>query len=426
MFRSVRILRIVCFAGALGLGALSAQSPEATRKLVQKALAADDAAFPALAAELDQLPPLSKADAATWTEFVRKAIAKSAGPKLESAGVSYFYDAGDKKNRKGKYMVSGAGNKKGLVFGLHGGGVGSADCGPASSAFRGAVSAAGMIGIYPEAIEATEAAWGDDVTVKFMHDLLAAARRTWTFDPERIYVIGHSMGGYGAWTWGGRFSDRLAGVVSFAGSPTPIFQDGDRSKAVIAIQDGVLPNLRNVPIRVYHSVDDKQVPFPSVKFAVTELKRLAVEHPGDYALEYEEVPNRGHDFPAKGVGPSVEWITAKARIARPKRITWQAFYPRADASYWLWWEHPRQGQTLEATWKVENGVPVFRIEGDATTKEEVAVLLDDAMVDLDRPVKVLLRDQVVFDGTPKRSLSVLVKSARRRSDPGLLFTARAG
>ena len=417
---------VIWVAGALVAGVLQAQSPDATRKLVQKALAADDAAFPALAAELEQSPPLSKADAATWTEFVRKAMAKSAGPKLEGGGAAYLYEPGDKKKRRGKYIVSGLGNKKGLVFGLHGGGVGSADCGPAASAFRGAVAAAGMIGIYPEAIEATEAAWGDDVTVKFLLDLLAAARRTGVFDPERVYVVGHSMGGYGAWTWGGRFSDRLAGVVSFAGSPTPIFQDGDRSKAVIAIQDGILPNLRNVPIRVYHSVDDKQVPFPSVKFAVTELKRLAVEHPGDYALEYEEVPSRGHDFPAKGVGPSFDWITAKSRIARPKRVTWQAFYPRADSSYWLWWEHPRQGQTLEATWKVENGVPVFRIEGDATSKEEVAVLLDDAMVDLDRPVKVLLRDQVVFEGTPKRSLAVLVKSARRRVDPGLLFTARAG
>ena len=413
-------------AAIVCVGAMQAQTPEATRKLVQSALAADDASFPSLAAELDRLPPLSKADAATWTDFVRKSMAKSVGPKLESAGVSYLYDAGDKKIRRGKYMVSGAGNKKGLVFGLHGGGVGSADCGPASSAFRGAVSAAGMIGIYPEAVEATEAAWGDDITVKFMLDLLTAARRTWTFDSERVYVVGHSMGGYGAWTWGGRFSDRLAGVVSFAGSPTPIFQDGDRSKAVIAIQDGVLPNFRNVPIRVYHSVDDKQVPFPSVKFAVTELQRLAVENPGDYALEYEEVPNRGHAFPAKGVGPSFDWIVAKSRLARPKRVTWQAFYSKADSSYWLWWEHPRQGQTLDASWKVEGGVPVFRIEGDATSKEEVAILLDDAMVDLDRPVKVLLRDQVVFEGTPKRSLAVLVRSARRRQDPGLLFTARAG
>lgn len=409
-----------------GAACALAQGDDATKKLVRRALEADDAALPGVMAELEALPPLDKAGAAAWTAFVRKWIETSPGPKLEGKGISYLYDPEDKKKRKGKYVVANADAKKGLVFGLHGGGEGSADLGGAASSFRGAVSSLGMIGIFPEAVEATEAAWGDDVTVRFLLDLLAGARRTFKFDPERVYVVGHSMGGYGAWTWGGRFSDRLAGVVSFAGSPTPIFEGGDRSKPVIAIQDGVLPNLRNVPIWVYHSQDDKQVPWPSVKFATDEMKRLAVAHPGDYEMTYEEVANRGHAFPAKGPGPALDWIAKRARRGRPERVTYQAFYEREDARYWLLWRRPRQGATLEATRSVDAGVPTFRIEGDASDPADVAVLLDDSMADLDKPVRVRLGTKTVFDGAVKRTLAELVRSARRRMDPGLLFTARAG
>jgi pimeloyl-ACP methyl ester carboxylesterase len=402
--------------------ALAAQRPTADelKKLVRQALEADEAAWPVLREKLAALPALSKADAKTWTDFVRKWIRTSPGPKLEGKGQSYFYDPNDKDKRKGKYFVAGAGNKKGLVFGLHGGGEGQADAGPASSSFRGAIQAAGMVGIFPEAIQATEAAWGDDITVKFFLDLLSAARRTFDFDDDRVYVIGHSMGGYGAWTWGGRFSDRLAAVISFAGCPTPIFEDGDRAKPVCGVQTGVLPNLRNVPIWVYHSIDDRNVPFPPLKFAVTELKKLAAANPGEYLHNYEEVADRGHAFPAKGPGPALDWASKFERRSRPERVTWQAFYTEPDTKYWLLWDRPAAERTLQATWKGST----FEIEGEGR-REDVGVQLDDSMLDLDRPVKVLFNHQTIFEGVAPRSLAVLVASARRRSDPGLLFTAVA-
>jgi pimeloyl-ACP methyl ester carboxylesterase len=416
----------VAFAAAC-LPSAFAQAPNAAelQKRVKAALeASDDAADAALGA-LKDLPALSKSEAQTWTTFVAKWIPKSPGLKIEGRGVSYLYDADDRKNRKGKYMTSGGPKGKGLVFGLHGGGVGSADCGPAASSWRGAISSAGMIGIYPEAIEATEAAWGDDVTVKFFHDLLAAARRSYVFDPNKVYVVGHSMGGYGAWTWGGRFADRFAGAVSFAGGPTPIFQNGDRSMPVVDIEDGVLANFRNVPLWDYHSRDDLNVPFPPVKFAIEAHQALGKANPGFYKLHYEEVDGRGHAFPEKGPGPAIDWITKFARNPRPKRITFQAFYVRPDASYWAWFNPARRGATLQATWTTVDGVPEFVVDGEVAEASDFSILLDDKMADLDKPVRVKLRDKVVFEGVAKRTLVELVASARRRLDPEMLFVARS-
>ncbi|HYC77558.1 MAG TPA: alpha/beta fold hydrolase [Planctomycetota bacterium] len=417
------LARVAVLALAAGVALAQRPGDEAWKKTVRDALAADAAGFPGYEAKLAAAPPLSKADAKAWVDFVRKEIAGSAGPRLEAKGTSYFYDRDDRAKRRGKYIVSGAENTKGLVFGLHGGGEGSADCGPAASAFRGCIGAAGMIGIYPEAVEATEAAWGDDVTVAFMLDLLAAARRTFRFDPERVYVVGHSMGGYGAWTWGGRFSDRLAGCASFAGSPTPIFEDGDRSKPVVAIQPGVLPNFRNVPLWVYHSQDDRQVPWPSTKFATDALKVLAAENPGAYALVYEEVENRGHAFPAKGPGPAMEWLAKRARVSRPARVAWEAFYERPDASYWLWWERPRRGARIDGEIRATPTGAAIAVTGDAEAVD-VAALLDDALCDLDKPVTLTVGGRKTFEGVPRRTLLEIVRSARRRNDPGLLYTAR--
>lgn len=405
-----RLAAMLVLASALG-----GQMPlDEQRKLAREYLAADDAGARKLEPELARLPALTKAEAQSWTDWVRKQL-RTIGPKLDSKGTNYFYD---KETKRGKYIVSDSDNKKGLVFGLHGGGVGQADCGGAASAWRSAIGKAGMIGIYPEAIEATEAAWGDDVTVKFILDLLAAAQRTFTFDPERVYVVGHSMGGYGAWTWGGRFSDRLAAVVSFAGAPTPVWDD---AKNVTGIQPGVLPNLYNVPIWVYHSVDDPQVPIAPTRFSVNELKGLAAANPGAYLFRYEEEEKQGHAFPPKGPNPALAWMAEKKRNALPRKIVWQAFYDRPDqSSYWLASDSSVRASTLQGSW---DGKSSFQVTGDVRDGT-VSVLLNDAMCDLDRPVAVTIGGKA---GTAvrSRSLLVLLKSARRRWDPGLLFTATA-
>jgi pimeloyl-ACP methyl ester carboxylesterase len=231
-----------------------------------------------------------------------------------------------------------------------------------------------------------------------------------------VYVVGHSMGGYGAWTWGGRFADRLAGVVSFAGGPTPIFDD---DKKVIGIQPGVLPSYFNVPIWAYHSADDPQVPIAPTRFAVQTLRELQGVHRGGFVFHYEEEEKQGHAFPPKGPTPALTWITQKKRDPTPQKIVWEAFYERPDQRYWLAWDKPVRGRTVEATW---NGKNAFEVKGDVEAGT-VSILLHDGMCDLDAPVKLSVGGKPVASGVPQRSLSVLLRSARRRWDPGLLFVA---
>ena len=51
-------------------------------------------------------------------------------------------------------------------------------------------------------------------------NVLAMMRNEFNVDPKRIYLTGHSMGGYGTWTLGAIHADLFAGLAAFAGAPS--------------------------------------------------------------------------------------------------------------------------------------------------------------------------------------------------------------
>ena len=65
------------------------------------------------------------------------------------------------------------------------------------------------------------------------------------------------MGGYGTWTLGAHHADRVAALAASAGAPTPITGPSGKYEDV---EIGVIPSLRNVPIVIYQSDDDPNVP----------------------------------------------------------------------------------------------------------------------------------------------------------------------
>lgn len=386
------------------------------QKLVDKWFAAAPEHRSSVAAEFAQFDVVDAKACAKWLpKFVDAA---REGDKLDlAAGTHYLYD---EKKKRGKYIVQGKGDKA-LVFGLHGGGAGVGDAGSAQSGLGGALGKAGAVVIYPEVLEKTEYGWGEDDTVKFVLELLERAKRTRDFDCNRVYVTGHSMGGYGTWTIGARFADRFAGLAAFAGAATPYFEPGDATKTkVIGIQDGILPNLRNVPLFVYQSLDDKNVPPWSNMFAAKELKRLQQEH-GGFEFVYEEVDGRGHDFPAKGPGPGIEWAMKHKRETRPKKVLWQPTYSWKRQFYWLAWEKPEIGALVHVEVTGDNAIAITT---KAKALDGFSLLLDEKLVDLERDVVVTVNGTQVWKGKGERRLTTLLETAAANADADLAFPVR--
>jgi predicted peptidase len=92
-------------------------------------------------------------------------------------------------------------------------------------------------------------------------------------DSQRVYLIGLSMGGYGAWDLATRHPDWFAAVV-------PICGGGDETKAAV---------LKDVPVWAFHGDQDKAVPVARSRTMI-EAIRAAGGQP-----KYSELAGVGHD-----------------------------------------------------------------------------------------------------------------------------------
>ena len=92
-------------------------------------------------------------------------------------------------------------------------------------------------------------------------------------DPNRIYLTGLSMGGFGSWALGIRHPERFAAVV-------PVCGGGERYLA---------ERLKDTPVWVFHGAQDQVVPLRESVEMVESLKKAG----GDVKLTV--YPEAGHD-----------------------------------------------------------------------------------------------------------------------------------
>lgn len=431
-----RAILLLATAAAL----LAAGSPHAADAAPPKPKALVDALLKAKKDEeraaawkaIEENPSIAASDVAPLRDALLQHFAKRAR-KVD--GDDWFDEKKD--GWRGRYMVSGKGDK-GLVLAMHGGGAGSGDCGQAASSFSGAISSAGMRGVYPEVLRKTEYGWTDPPeTEKWVMTLVRTARLKWGIDSNRVYLTGHSMGGYGTWTYGSIYADLFAAGAAFAGAPTMYWKPGGKDKAAEAVTEGYLPNIRNLPLFVYQSLDDPNVPSAANVFAMAEVKKLHEADPKGWEFVYEQVDGRKHDFPAKGPEPGLAWATSHVRNPRPSKIVWQPTRAWKTTFYWLRWSEPWIGAEIVATAdRASNAIDVaVKAPRSATPREteaerparvaKLSVYLDDRLVDMAKEVVVTVDGKERYRGVPVLSLATLVRSAEEREDPEYAFPAEA-
>lgn len=394
--------------GALARGPADAEA----KRLVEAVFAAPPEGRAAALAALAPVDALTPAEAEAWRKPLLALAAKS-GPRLDRKGRGFLYD----QPERGLYLLSNEGAKGGLLVALHGGGAGAGDAGQAASAFGGAASALKLVLVAPEVLEKTEHGWTDPpATERFVLDLIEAAKRTLKLDPNRIYLTGHSMGGYGTWTLGAIHADVFGGLAAFAGAPSCTRTAPDQPLS--GVEEGILPNLRNLRLFVYQSLDDHNVPPESNEYAVPQLDLLEKDDPSGWPHRYERVDGRGHGFPEKGPVPGLAWAAEHPRNPRPFKIVWQPVRSWKRQFYWLWWDAPDLGSTVTVERRAGN---VFEVTSSGPV-DGLRLLLDARLADLAQDVTVNVNGKPSFRGPVTWSLTTLVKTAER-NDPDLLFAA---
>ena len=103
-------------------------------------------------------------------------------------------------------------------------------------------------------------------------NVLARVRKDYKINEQRIYLMGHSLGGIGTWVLGAKYPQIWAALGPISGVADP--------RTVEA--------MRNIPEVVVHGDADNTVPVGGSRAMVAEMKRLGVE------VKYIEVPGGSH------------------------------------------------------------------------------------------------------------------------------------
>lgn len=124
-------------------------------------------------------------------------------------------------------------------------------------------------------------------------------RKSYNVDPDRIYLTGLSMGGFGTWYLGSRHSEMFAALAPVCGYGT-----GRWYSAAVDID-----KLKNVPVMTFHGDKDDSVPVAETRALVKQMQDKG------YSVIYHELPGVKHnawDFAYQGE-TLVKWFLKYAK-----------------------------------------------------------------------------------------------------------------
>ena len=230
-------------------------------------------------------------------------------------------------------------------------------------------------------------------------DALQAVRevgRYYRIDPERVYLIGGSMGGHGALNLALHYPHMWAAVVAnvassdmmlFGGLPRDEIPPFRRWHFLRSTPLDLAGNAPALPIHCRHGGADTWV--PQVHTERFSERRLALG--GLY--EYQIVPGAGHAV-CEQFAPGLEWLKGRVRDPRPKLVRHKTFSLRYDRSYWVrildiavW------GEAAEIQAQVEGN----EVTVSTTNVPAYELTLGDPLVDVAQPVRVVSNGEVVFE-----------------------------
>ncbi len=122
---------------------------------------------------------------------------------------------------------------------------------------------------------------------KDVMDVLAEVRRDYKVDSSRVYLMGHSMGGFGTWSIAMNHPEVFAALGPFAGGGQP----------------GGMVKIKHIPQYVVHGDNDKTVAVGSSRSMVEAGKKAGA------TIEYVEVPGGSHnDVVAPRMGAMLDFF----------------------------------------------------------------------------------------------------------------------
>jgi pimeloyl-ACP methyl ester carboxylesterase len=220
-------------------------------------------------------------------------------------------------------------------------------------------------------------------------------------DPNKVFLMGYSHGGYGAFAIGPKMPDRFAAIHASGAAPT----DGETTAKT----------LRNTPFTamvgefdtMYGRLERDQ------KFDA-EVRQLRGNRTDIYPVRVDVMQGFQHGN-LKDHDKLVEMLPA-VRNPVPRELTWLMTDEVIRDFFWLHTDAPAKAREIDATCRA-NTVSVT-----TTNVPSARVRLDSRLVDFSKPVQLEVNGQKsTVRLTPR--LRTLCETLQERGDPELAFTA---
>lgn len=223
-------------------------------------------------------------------------------------------------------------------------------------------------------------------------------------NPDKVYIMGYSAGGDGAFQLAPRMADHWAAAAMMAGHPDNAHPD----------------NLRNIGFSIWMGEQDgaydRNKHAAQWRILLDSCRRHDLK---GYPHEVHIVPGKGHWMERQDT-LALDYLDSFVRNPLPEKIVWRQDDVIRPAFYWLSVpaETAKPGNRVVAE---RSGNTITILENDYP---ELTIWLNDQMVDLDRPIRIIDRGgRELFSGMVPRTIGHLVRSMRDRGDRAYLFPA---
>lgn len=250
-------------------------------------------------------------------------------------------------------------------------------------------------------------------------------------DANRMYVFGISEGGYGSQRMASFYADYLAGAGPMAGGEP--------------LENCPPENLRHTAFSLLSGENDYMYCRNRlVEIAARQLDSLQRLCPDDYVHRVALQPGRGHGIDYR---PTTPWLRQYTRRTRPRHVTWEdfamdgvrrrGFYnirvtERPAGSDRLRWDMDIEGDTIRIAVRRVAYEPVqidptfgMTIENKKTYRPAIGgrftLYLDEELVDLRRPVTVLVNGRVAWHGRLRPDRRRMMESLATWLDPDRIY-----
>ncbi len=240
-----------------------------------------------------------------------------------------------------------------------------------------------------------------DAIYPLIHQLIRQQVVCGNVDVNRVYLIGYSHGGYGAFAIGPKMPDHFAAIHSSAAAPTD--------------NESVPDTLQNT--RFTFMIGAKDVSYGRAercqKFS-DAIEGLRGDRRDIFPVTMLWEPDHGH------VGlPDREFIDQlyrSTRNATPKSLRWLMSDSVIRDHFWLMCDQPQK------QWKITAECQDNQITIQSTAETPFRLGLNSRLVDLTQPVKICL-EEATHQLQLQPSVRTICESIERRSDPYLSYSA---